>query len=306
MFAHQDYQLLDFGCGRRLERFGEFIFDRPCPAVERVAKAEPKLWDNADACFEDGGEKEGRWFFPRKELPERWMIGYDKIRFELKFTPQGQVGLFPEQAENWDWIRAEGGRLAATQGGAREEGGRRKGEGGEKENRLKVLNLFAYTGGSTLAVAAAGMEVTHVDGARNVVDWARRNAELSGMADAPLRWICEDAWKFVKREIKRGNRYDAVILDPPSYGHGPKGEVWQLAKHLPILLEHCAELTADQCRFLLLTCHTPGYDAERLSAMLRECFRIDSSSSIIAKPLTIKTANGREMPSGVMVRWERT
>jgi 23S rRNA (cytosine1962-C5)-methyltransferase len=280
-----DYQLLDFGRGRRLERFGEFVLDRPCPAVERVAKADPKIWDNASACFEDGGEKAGRWFYPRKPLPEAWTIGYDRIRFELKCTPQGQVGIFPEQAENWPWIS----RLPVSQG---------------TEEKLKVLNLFAYTGGSTLAAAAAGMEVTHVDAAKNVVDWARRNAELSGLADAPIRWICEDAWKFVKREIKRCNRYDAVILDPPSYGHGPKGEVWQLTKHLPMLLAQCAELVAGQCQFLLLTCHTPGYDAERLSAMLKEQFSIDADRSIIAQPLMIPDTRGREMPSGMVVRWK--
>jgi len=120
--------------------------------------------------------------------------------------------------------------------------------------------------------------------ARNIVDWARRNADLLAWPTHPIRWICEDAWKFVKREIKRGNRYDAVVLDPPSYGHGPQGEVWQIAKHLPMLLAQCAELTAGRCRFLLLTCHTPGYDAERLSIMLKEYFKVDSGGSITAQP----------------------
>ena len=129
----------------------------------------------------------------------------------------------------------------------------------------KVLNLFAYTGGSTLAAAAAGAEVVHVDAAKNVVAWARRNAELSGLAHAPIRWIAEDAMKFVKRELKRGNRYDAVVLDPPSYGHGPQGEVWRLSKHLPRLLSLCGELTDGRPQFIVLTCHTPGYDAELLS-----------------------------------------
>jgi 23S rRNA (cytosine1962-C5)-methyltransferase len=296
-----NYQLLDFGRGRRLERFGEFILDRPCPAVERIAKAEPKLWDHANACFAEGGEREGRWFFPRKEISERWDIRFDKICFELKLAPTGQVGIFPEQEENWEWIN----RLTATRRGAREE----IGEGNEREEneaKIKVLNLFAYTGGSTLAAAAAGMEVTHVDAAKNVIEWARRNAELSGLADAPIRWICEDAWKFVKREIKRGNRYDAVILDPPSYGHGPKNEVWQLAKHLPMLLTQCAELVAERCRFILLTCHTPGYEEERLSTMLKDCFPFAAAEgTIAAKPLALRTADNREMPSGAMVRWEK-
>ena len=142
--------------------------------------------------------------------------------------------------------------------------------------RSKLLNLFAYTGGSTLAAAAAGAEVVHVDAAKNIVAWARRNAELSGLADAPIRWIAEDAMKFVKRELKRGNRYDAVILDPPSYGHGPRGEVWRLSKHLPRLLSLCGELTAGRLQFMLLTCHTPGYDAELLTEMLTEHFFAES------------------------------
>jgi 23S rRNA (cytosine1962-C5)-methyltransferase len=280
-----DYQLLDFGRGRRLERFGEYLLDRPCPTVERVAKAQPKLWDNANACYAEGDEKEGRWFFPRKPLPETWNVAFEPARFELKFAPTGQIGIFPEQAENWEWIRGQGR--------------------GETEESLKVLNLFAYTGGSTLAAAAAGMEVTHIDAAQNVVDWARRNAELSGLANAPIRWICEDAWKFAKRENKRGNRYDALILDPPSYGHGPQGEVWQLAKHLPMLLGLCAELLADRCRWLLLTCHTPGYDAERLSDMIKEHFSLDAVGTLTAKPLTISAANGRELPCGAVVRWSK-
>ena len=171
--------------------------------------------------------------------------------------------------------------------------------------RLKLLNLFAYTGGSTLAAAAAGAEVVHVDAAKNIVAWARRNAELSGLADAPIRWIAEDAMKFVKRELKRGNRYDAVILDPPSYGHGPRGEVWRLSKHLPRLLSLCAELTAGRLQFMLLTCHTPGYDAELLSEMLTEHFFASPVGWMRGKPLSIRAADGRELPSGVVVRWKR-
>ena len=237
-----------------------------------------------------GARRKGGGFFRGKELPEPWTIGFDESPLRVEIDAARTGG---------DFSRA-GGELGVDHG---ERGRGEKAEGGEKESkRLKVLNLFAYTGGSTLAAAAAGMEVTHVDAAKNIVEWARRNAELSGMADAPIRWICEDAWKFVKREIKRGNRYDAVILDPPSYGHGPKGEVWQLAKHLPMLLAQCAELTAGQCQFLLLTCHTPGYDAERLSDMLKSCFPLDSADSINAKPLFLQTADGREMPSGAVVR----
>jgi 23S rRNA (cytosine1962-C5)-methyltransferase len=170
---------------------------------------------------------------------------------------------------------------------------------------LKVLNLFAYTGGSTLAAAAAGMEVVHVDAAKNIVAWARRNAELSGMAGTPVRWITEDAVKFAKRELERGNRYDAVILDPPSFGHGPRGEVWRLSKHLPRLMAMCGELTAGQPEFMLLTCHTPGYDAEQLGEMMKEHFLHSTVGCMTCKPLSIRAADGRELPSGAVVRWKR-
>ena len=197
------------------------------------------------------------------------------------------MGLFPEQAENWEWI-LEQCRLSVSQRPA---------------ERPKILNLFAYTGGSTLAAAAAGAEVVHVDAAKNVVAWARRNAELSGLADAPVRWIAEDAVKFVKRELRRGNRYDAVILDPPSYGHGPRGEVWRLAKHLPRLLSLCGELTAGRLQFMLLTCHTPGYDAAALREMLLEA--VGGEGTAAARQLTLRSAAGRELPSGVAVRWAK-
>jgi 23S rRNA (cytosine1962-C5)-methyltransferase len=173
-----------------------------------------------------------------------------------------------------------------------------------------VLNLFAYTGGSTLAAAAAGAEVVHVDAAKNVVAWARRNAELSSRTDwksvlpGRVRWIVEDAMKFARRELKRQNCYDAVILDPPSYGHGPRGEVWRLAKHLPRLLALCGELTAGQCRFMLLSCHTPEFDARRLEGLVRETWCNVHGGKPRAEQLVLRTAAGRELPSGIAVYWE--
>jgi 23S rRNA (cytosine1962-C5)-methyltransferase len=278
-----NYQLLDFGNARRLERFGGVVLDRPCPAAEPFERATPALWPQADARFEGRDEQRGEWF-DRRELPERWIVAHDSLRFELKRTEFGHLGLFPEQAENWDWI-AHSLPLAQNDSG----------------HRPKVLNLFAYTGGSTLAAAAAGAEVVHVDAAKNVVAWARRNADLSGLAQAPIRWIAEDALKFAKRESKRGNRYDAVILDPPSYGHGPSGEVWQLSKHLPRLLDLCAELTAGQPRFVLLTCHTPGYDADALAELLRAA--LGDTGTVSARPLSIRSAAGQALPSGMLARW---
>jgi 23S rRNA (cytosine1962-C5)-methyltransferase len=311
-----DYQLLDFGAGRRLERFGEITLDRPCPAAEAFEPVHPELWPHADARFDGRQEEKGQWFC-RRELPDRWIVAYGRLRFELKRTDFGHVGLFPEQAENWDWIArrsrlsaSDMSRFAAAGTAAWSSAGadvpsaaKQLADDASPKHPLKILNLFAYTGGSTLAAAAAGAEVVHVDAAKNIVAWARRNARLSGLADAPIRWLAEDAVKFVKREVKRGRRYDAVVLDPPSYGHGPRGEVWRLSKHLPRLLSLCAELTAGRPRFMLLTCHTPGYDPESLRAMVQEhcgfnCGRIDAGAVVI------RASDGRAMPSGVVVRWE--
>ena len=255
--------------------------DRPCPAAEAVACAAPELWSTAQAHFHRSGEEAGVWT-AHGDLPARWTVALGGFCFELKRTEFGHLGLFPEQAENWAWIAAQVRAAAGP---------------------LRVLNLFAYTGGSTLAAAAAGAEVVHVDAARNVIAWARRNAELSGLAQAPIRWIAEDALKFVRHELQRGNRYDAVILDPPSYGHGPRGEVWQLAQHLPSLLSLCRDLSAGQPRFILLTCHTPGYSPARLQAMMAQSLGNAVAGRIDAEPLSLRTAAGRALPSGVVVRY---
>jgi 23S rRNA (cytosine1962-C5)-methyltransferase len=324
VFTRGKYELLDFGDGRRLERFGSIVLDRPCPAAEAFRRANPDLWTQADARFEGRDQERGQWS-DRRELPERWVVAFGSLQFELKRTEFGHLGLFPEQAENWEWIDKQC-RSAGVSPAMEDAGGtpalrdnaagphppplsqRESGDGPgrlwrrERENGLKVLNLFAYTGGSTLAAAAAGEEVVHVDAAKNIAAWARRNAELSGLAAAPIRWIAEDAVKFVKREVKRGNRYDAVILDPPSYGHGPRGEVWRLSKHLPQLLDLCAELTAGRPRFMLLTCHTSGYDAESLGTLVTDAF--GNGVHVVAQALTIRGSDTRQLPSGVGVRCE--
>jgi 23S rRNA (cytosine1962-C5)-methyltransferase len=282
MLTSDQYELLDFGHGRRLERFGDVTLDRPCPAAEHIRPADPAAWEKADARFDRTDADEGTWTF-RRELPQRWTIAHGPLVLEVRPTAFGQVGLFPEQAGNWDWI-AEQVR--------------------EARGQVRVLNLFAYTGASTLAAAAAGAEVTHVDAARNMVAWARRNAAASGLAGAPIRWLVEDAAKLVRRELRRGNRYDAVVLDPPSYGHGPHGEVWRLSQHLARLLELCGRLTGPQRQFMLLTCHTPGFSALRLRELLVEA--LGQSGRITAGPLVLRTADGRELPSGAMLRWEPT
>ncbi len=283
MFSSQQYQLLDFGAGRRLERFGPFVLDRPCPPAERVIQRDPPAWELADAQFVRTGKDRGQWRCLR-DFPERWTISHGPLVFELKRTEFGHLGIFCEQASQWDWLAERIGKMPRP---------------------VRLLNLFAYTGGSTLAAAAAGAEVVHVDAARNVIAWARRNAERSGLSDAPIRWIAEDARKFVRRECKRGRRYDAVILDPPSYGHGPRGEVWRLSKHLPKLLAMCGELTAGRRQFLLLTCHTPGFDPDKLKGLLHAAVAETEPGALTAAPLKIHDAAGRELPSGVVARWDR-
>lgn len=288
-----DYELLDFGAGRKLERFGDCLIDRPAPAAEDSQRANPQSWDQATARFELAGEQRGgergRWV-PADALPERWEVAFGPLRFEIKPTDFGHLGVFPEQAENWEWI-AEQVQSSKAEG-----------------RRLKILNLFAHTGGSTLAAAHAGAEVVHVDSAKSAVAWARRNAELSGLADAPIRWIVEDAAKFVRRELARGNRYDAVILDPPSYGHGPAGESWKLEDDLPQLLADCAELTAGRCRFMLLTCHTPSVTPagarDYLASVATSANPDFSRKKLIAsKSLCLKRADGGLLKSGVAARY---
>lgn len=282
MFSPDQYELIDFGRGRRLELVGGYRLDRPCPAAEGLIQATPRAWAAADARFDrDEGEK-GRWHFGGEQF-ERWNVMCDPMTFELKLTEFGHLGLFPEQADNWEWLQRQV-RSASRP--------------------LRVLNLFAYTGGSTLAAAAAGAEVTHVDSARNVVGWARRNAEISGLAQSPIRWISEDAVKFVRRELQRGNTYDAVILDPPSYGHGPRGQVWRLTEHLPPLLSMCGKLTAGRRQFMLVTCHTPGFDSVRLKQVLAEALDDADRGRLVAQPLALRSAAGDQLPSGTGVRWE--
>ena len=283
MFQPEEYELLDFGDGRKLERFGQFVVDRPCPAAENKPCNNIALWKDADGRFVRSSSNTGEWNW-RRESPEPWHLGCGDFQLQLKPTEFGHLGVFPEQSANWQWI-AERVRRS--------------------DKPLKVLNLFAYTGGSTLAAAAAGAEVTHIDGAKNVVDWARHNAELSQLGQRPIRWIAEDAAKFVRRELRRGNYYDAVILDPPSYGHGPKGEVWKLASDLAPLLADCAELVQRRPAFFLLTCHTAGFGPAELEAMLSDTLFGRCGQGVTTKKLSLQSTDGRRLASGIAARWPR-
>lgn len=279
MFSTKQYQMLDFGGGRKLERFGALILDRPSPAAGDVRRQlDGGAWQQASARFERTEGDRGHWVGSAK-LPESWRLDHWLAKFELKPNEFGHLGVFPEQAANWNWIHEQ------VTGAGRP---------------LKVLNLFAYTGGSTLAAAAAGAEVAHIDAAQNVVNWARRNAEHSRLSDAPIRWIAEDALKFAWREVKRGNQYDGIILDPPSYGHGPKGETWKLEEQLPDLLALCAELTRERRQFILLTCHAPDIGPAEAKEYLISA--IGPGDRLEAGTMNLHVTDGRGLPSGVFVR----
>jgi 23S rRNA (cytosine1962-C5)-methyltransferase len=288
--SSDDYELLDFGNGRKLERFGGIVLDKPCAAAEGEPELTPADWRSATARYERTAGDQGVWL-PANVFPMDWQVTFTigssrNLTFQLQGSPFGHVGVFPEQLACWEWIAPQVAKWQAM--GPRP---------------LRVLNLFAYTGGSTLAAAATGAEVVHIDAARNIVERARRNAALSGLSDRPIRWITEDALRFCRRELKRGNRYDAVILDPPSYGHGPKGEPWKIGEHLLPLAKTCGELTAQHRAFVLATCHTPGIGPAELAAYLAEGFFGDCSELTEAGELFVQTRDGRRLPSGVFARW---
>lgn len=279
LFPADQYQLLDFGRGRRLERFGSLLLDRPCPTAENQPFADPSRWPMADARFDKGEGQTGQW---TPAISAEWLVAAMGLRLVLRPTQFGHLGLFPEHAVHWPWLAKQVARRPGC----------------------RVLNLFAYTGAATLAAAQAGAAVTHVDSAKNIVAWARRNAEQSGLADASIRWIVEDASKFVRREAKRGNRYDAVLLDPPSYGHGAHGEVWRLSKHLEPLLRYCVELLTEQPLCLLVSCHTPGFDADRLQRMLVASLP-GKPGCITGGSMQLTTVAGRTLPCGAFARYEQ-
>jgi 23S rRNA (cytosine1962-C5)-methyltransferase len=281
MSASATYQLLDFGGGRKLERFGPYLLDRPSPAASGARRQSPEVWQAATARFERQVENLGKWKFNEPVAPS-WPLACERFTLELKLTDFGHLGVFPEQADNWRWIAEQVGRVG----------------------RPKVLNLFAYTGASTLAAAAAGAEVVHVDASASAVAWARRNAEASQLATAPIRWIVEDAAKFVARELKRGQRYDAVLLDPPAYGHGPSGQSWKLEAHLDGLLEMCFELCQGREQFMLVTCHSGELaTADGLLGFVKPRLAPAAKRRVVAgAEMEIESSSGARLHCGAAVR----
>jgi len=285
-----------------LERFGPWLLDRPCPAAVGLPQSLPQQWKGVSARYVGNRAGDGCWSLEAKKWsPPDWELAVgEELGFSLQLAPlpSGQVGVFPEQYYNWQWIRKtlcqhqQAGNTESEPAGTH-----------AASRQARVLNLFAYTGGSTLAAAGAGAEVTHVDAAKGIVTRARANAGLSGMAELPIRWIVEDAVKFCQREVKRGNQYDAVILDPPSYGHGPRSEAWSIQRDLLPLLRLCGKLTSQRRLFVLASCHTPSIGPAELSAYLSDGLVGHCGQPPQVGTLQLETASGRRLSSGVFGRW---
>ena len=277
----QDYQVLDTGDGEKLERWKDILLRRPDPQVI-WPKADPALWEKADAWYHRSDTGGGNWTFYRK-LPERWIMTLDDLQFYVRPTGFKHTGLFPEQAANWAFMR---GLIAPAVAEGRD---------------IKVLNLFAYTGGATLACAAAGAHVTHVDAAKGMVQWAKENRDLSGIAQERTRFIVEDAKAFVQRELRRGNRYEGILMDPPSYGRGPGGEVWKLENELYGLVELCAQVLSDQPLFMLLNGYTTGFSASVLGNIVSRA--VGGRGRAVAEELALTVSTGGVLPCGATARW---
>ncbi len=278
----QDYELLDTSDGERLERWGKYILVRPDPQVIWKETKKHPLWKKVDATYHRSSAGGGGWRGNR--LPEHWQIGYRGLTFLIRPMGFKHTGLFPEQAANWDWFSEK----IKTAG-----------------RPVRVLNLFAYTGGATLAAAEAGASVVHVDAARNMVAQAKENARLSGLADAPIRYIVDDCKKFVEREIKRGHRYEAVIMDPPSYGRGPSGEVFKLEDCVDELVGLCASLLSDEPLFFLINSYTTGISPLAMNYLLNLRVAARFGGKCRAEELGLRVSEtGAYLPCGASARWE--
>ena len=277
----KDYAVLDCGGGEKIERWGSQILQRPDPQAIWARDKDCKAWNRPNAIYHRSNAGGGRWEI--RKLPEQWAIHYGDLTFQLKPMSFKHTGLFPEQAVNWDFamerIRSAG-------------------------RPIRVLNLFAYTGAATLACAAAGASVCHVDAAKGMVAWAKDNARLSGLSDAPIRWIVDDCAKFVEREIRRGKTYDAIIMDPPSYGRGPGGEVWKLEESLYPFVKLCAGVLSDKPLFVLINSYTTGLAPSVLGYLLHLLVAEKYGGTVSWDELGLPvTATGMALPCGATGRW---
>ncbi len=278
-----DYELIDLADGEKLERWGEYRVARPDPQVIWKPKSKPKLWKQVEAYYHRSSTGGGHWEYFGK-LPEKWTVSYKHLKFYVKTMGFKHMGLFPEQAINWDWMI----------------------EKIQNSNRpIKVLNLFAYTGGATVACAYAGAEVCHVDAAKNMVSWAKDNIDLSNLSDRKVRFIVDDVKKFVERELRRGNKYDAIIMDPPSYGRGPNGELWKIEDELYALIELCKQVLSDTPLFFLINSYTTGFSPTVPGNMLNMLITPTHRGSVSVGEVGLPVSNSNlVLPCGIYARWE--
>jgi 23S rRNA (cytosine1962-C5)-methyltransferase len=278
-----DYALIDSGDGRKLERFGAIIVDRPEPQALWTPSGSKGEWAKAHAVFAGAEDEEkGRWRID-KPVPESWPVSVGAATMQCRLSSFRHMGLFPEQYPHWEWMLS---RLNAIRG-----------------EQPRVLNLFAYTGAASLLAAAAGAQVTHVDASKKAIAWAKENQDASKLGEAPIRWILDDAQKFVKREVRRGKSYHMVLVDPPKYGRGPDGEVWDLFTHLPALMKDCAQLLAPEQSALVLTIYAIRASALAFDQLTRETLR-DRGGSFASGELAIREADGgRLLPASLFTRW---
>ena len=277
----KDYEVIDASCGEKLERWGKYILLRPDPQVIWKTEKTVPEWNRLNGHYHRSSKGGGEWEFFK--LPQEWTISYRELNFRLKPFSFKHTGLFPEQAVNWDWC---GERIRQT-------------------NRpVKVLNLFAYTGGATLAAASAGASVTHVDASRGMVTWAKENAAASHLENAPIRWLVDDCVKFVEREIRRGNKYDGIIMDPPSYGRGPKGEIWKIEESIYPFVELASQLLSDDALFFLINSYTTGLQPAVLSYLLSTVILKNRGGEVQSSEIGLPvSSNGLVLPCGATGRW---
>lgn len=279
----KDYELIDTGDGERLERWGKYILRRPDPHIIWPASLSKSHWQKVDAHYHRSESGGGKWEFINP-LPDSWHLHYKNLSFHIRAMGFKHTGIFPEQAVNWEWIISKI----------------------EAESRpIKVLNLFAYTGGASVAAASAGAEVCHVDAAKGMVKLAKENLALSGLADRPVRFIVDDVMKFVQREERRGRLYEGIIMDPPSFGRGPGGEVWKIETELYRLVEACSKILAPQASFFLINSYTNGLTAAAIGNILTLLIKRPRGGKITADEIGLPvTASGLFLPCGVCARWE--
>lgn len=286
-----DYEVIDCSKGEKLERWGDYLLVRPDPQVIWDTPKKENGWRKMNGHYHRSSKGGGEWEF--FQLPKEWTIQYSlpinkKLTFHLKPFSFKHTGLFPEQAANWNWFS----QLIA--------------DAVSKGRQVKVLNLFAYTGGATLAAAAAGASVTHVDASKGMVTWAKENAISSGLKDAPIRWLVDDCVKFVEREIRRGNHYDAIIMDPPSYGRGPKGEIWKIEESVYPLIQLCSQILTDNPLFFLINSYTTGLQPAVLSYMISTVLGT-ANGTVTASEIGLPvSSNGLVFPCGASGRYEAT